>query len=60
MHKISSSAVREARLDLGLTQARAAQVIGASVRSWQDWEAGRRNMPRAKFTLFLLLTQRSR
>ena len=39
-----------------LTQEQAANVIGASVRTWEAWEAGVRNMPPAKYTLFLMLT----
>lgn len=44
--------VRLARKNTGLTQEQAAQVIGATRRAWQEWEAGRRNMPPAKWELF--------
>lgn len=46
---------REARLAAGLTQTQAAQLIGATMRAWQEWEGGRRNMPPAKFALFAML-----
>lgn len=50
---------REARKAAGLTQTAAAQLIGATLRTWQDWEGGRRNMPHAKYALFcMLVTQR--
>lgn len=45
--------IRQARKAAGLTQENAAQVIGATRRAWQEWEAGRRNMPWAKWELFL-------
>lgn len=45
--------VRQARKNTELTQEQAAQVIGATRRAWQEWEAGRRNMPSAKWELFL-------
>ena len=48
---------KEARLAAGLTQTEAAQMIGATMRAWQEWEGNRRNMPVAKYTLFLMLTQ---
>ena len=54
----SPSTIRQLRLSLGLTQAQAANVIGATRRAWQEWEGGRRNMPGAKWELFLLKTLR--
>lgn len=35
----------------GLTQRAAAALIGAALRTWEDWEAGRRTMPPAKWAL---------
>lgn len=49
----TSSAVKSARVRAGLTQNHASRVIGAKRRAWQEWEAGRRNMPGAKWELFL-------
>lgn len=46
---------RAARLAAGLTQTAAAQLIGAKLRTFQDWEGGRRNMPHAKYALFCML-----
>lgn len=48
----SPSDIRAARNSAGLTQERAARLIGATRRAWQEWEAGRRNMPPAKWELF--------
>ena len=45
--------IRASRKNAGLTQEQAARVIGATRRAWQEWEAGRRNMPGAKWELFL-------
>lgn len=47
--------VRAARAAAGLTQTAAADVVGAKLRTWQDWESGARNMPPAKWRLFGLL-----
>lgn len=54
----TASAVKHVRKSAGLTQEQAARVIGATRRTWQEWEAGRRNMPNAKWELFLLKTQK--
>ena len=54
----SPATIRAARKAAGMTQEQAANVIGATRRAWQEWEAGRRNMPGAKWELFLLKTQR--
>ncbi len=47
----SSSAARAAA---GLTQAQAGALIYTPLRTWQDWEAGRRPMHPAFFELFLI------
>ena len=39
----------------GLTQSAAASIIGAPLPTWRAWEQGRRNMPAAKLTLWLML-----
>lgn len=51
--------IKTARVAAGLTQEKAGAMIGATRRAWQEWEAGRRNMPGAKWELFQLKTQRS-
>lgn len=50
----SARTIRKRRLALGLTQTQAAALIGGGLRTWQDWEYGRRNMPPAKLELFLI------
>lgn len=50
--------VREARQRLGLTQTEAGAVIYASLRTWQDWEAGLRRMHPAFWDLFQRKTKR--
>lgn len=47
------SKIKDSRKSAGLTQEQAARLIGATRRAWQEWEAGRRNMPGAKWELFL-------
>ena len=49
--------VRAARQAAGLTQEKAAEIIGATRRAWQEWEGGRRNMPPAKLELFQIKTR---
>lgn len=51
------TAIRRARLAAGLTQTEAAQVVRASLRGWQQWEAGDRAMPAGLFELFMLKTR---
>ena len=55
---IDPAIIRQARADAGITQRAAAQLIGATARTWQDWEGGRRNMPSSKFALFVMLTSK--
>ena len=44
--------VFEARCAVGQTQVAACEVIGVSIRSWQDWEAGLRPMPSSLYRLY--------
>ena len=46
--------IRHKRIELGLTQAQAGAVVHAAERTWQDWEAGRREMNLANWELFTL------
>lgn len=50
--------IQAARLKAGLTQAQAADLVGAgSYRTWQDWERGINPMPAAEWELFNLKTK---
>lgn len=49
-------AILEARQAAGLTQTQAATLIHASLRGWQEWEAGTRRMHPAMFELFRIKT----
>ncbi|XAH22284.1 hypothetical protein AAFF27_20015 [Xylophilus sp. GW821-FHT01B05] len=49
--------IHEARLAASLTQTEAAQTVRASLRGWQQWEAGDRAMPPGLFELFMLKTR---
>lgn len=55
-HSPKPDAIRKARLVVGLTQTEAAHVVQASLRGWQQWEAGDRAMPPGLFELFMLKT----
>lgn len=48
--------VRTARSRAGHTQTEAGHLVGGSLRTWQDWESGKRSMPAATLALYLLLT----
>ena len=56
----SPADIRQSRLSLGLTQAQAGAMVGASARAWRAWEAGFRVMPGAKWELFNLKTKELR
>jgi transcriptional regulator with XRE-family HTH domain len=44
--------IRAARKKAGLTQQKAAEMIGFEVRSWNRWESGNGNMHPALFDFF--------
>lgn len=48
--------LRAARRAAGHTQTAAGQLVGGTLRTWQDWEAGRNAMPASAWALYLLLT----
>jgi DNA-binding XRE family transcriptional regulator len=45
-----------ARHATGHTQTEAAETVFATLRAWQNWEAGKYVIPAAEWTLYLLLT----
>jgi putative transcriptional regulator len=53
----SPTEVRDARIRAGLTQSQAAALVGVSLRSWQYWEEGGRQMQSSKWELFLIKTR---
>ncbi len=52
MKRIKYSKIRKARLDSGLTQTQAGKLVHAKLRTWQDWEYGKRPMNLASWELF--------
>lgn len=52
----TSEQVRAARQSAGLTQTAAGELIHCSLRTWQQWEAGHREMHPAFWELFLMKT----
>lgn len=48
--------ISAARHRSGLTQAEAAELVKASYRTWQDWEAGKTSMHPGLWLLFKLRT----
>lgn len=49
--------IKQSRMDAGLTQSQAAELIYKTTRAWQWWEAGDRQMDYALFELFLIKTK---
>lgn len=47
--------IAQTREEAELTQSQAARMIYSTVRTWQDWEHGRRNMPPAAWEYWCLL-----
>ncbi len=52
--------IRAARTAAGLTQTEAGDVVHASLRTWQQWEAGDRKMHPGLFELFKLKTRQEK
>lgn len=44
------------REESGLTQSKAAEIIYSTLRTWQEWESGRRRMHPGLFELFMIKT----
>ncbi|WP_415528372.1 helix-turn-helix domain-containing protein [Gluconobacter sp.] len=51
---ISPRAIRQARLDAGLTQVSAASLVHVTPLTWKRWESGDRTMHPAFWELFAL------
>jgi DNA (cytosine-5)-methyltransferase 1 len=56
MNNPTPTEIRQARAHAGLTQTKAGLLIYTPLRTWQDWEAGKRPMHPAFYELFLLKT----
>lgn len=52
--------IARARRVAGLTQTEAGNLIHASLRAWQQWETGRRQMHPAFYELFLIKSEPGR
>lgn len=52
----TANEIKNARRDLGYTQAQAAQIIGSSARTWQDWERGVHKMSNNNWYAFCNFT----
>jgi putative transcriptional regulator len=50
-------AIRETRQQAGLSQTAAAALIHSTLRTWQDWEAGKAKMHPGLWELFLIKTK---
>lgn len=53
----TTDAIRAARARAGLTQTQAGRLLRTGLRTWQNWELGEREMPRALFEFFCLLVE---
>lgn len=52
--------IKQARMDAGLTQQQAANLLHTSLRTWQQWEYGERRMHPAFIELFLIKTNQAK
>lgn len=57
---ISPEKLKALRISLGLSREEAGELVSSTERAWKSWELGDRNMPAAKWRLFLLLTRSKR
>jgi len=48
---VKTSEIREARIKSGLTQKAAAELVHATLRTWQDWEYGKNPINKAAWEL---------
>lgn len=55
--QVSVTVASQARMNLGITQARFAEILGVSLRTLQDWEQGRREPSGAARTLLRIAKQ---
>lgn len=56
-----AESIKQARTAAGLSQTSAAHLIHSTLRTWQDWEAGKAKMHAGLWELFLLkLEERKR
>jgi putative transcriptional regulator len=46
--------IKDIRGGVGQTQTEAAETVHGKLRTWQDWESGKRAMPLAAWELYLL------
>lgn len=53
----SPSEIRSTRKAAGLTQTEAARLIHSTLRAWQEWEAGNRQMHPGLWELFRIKVQ---
>lgn len=53
---IMNNEAKLARLNSGLSQAKAAELVYVCDRTWQNWEYGKTQIPMAYLELFLLKT----
>lgn len=54
------SEIRQARSAAGLSQTAAAALISSTLRTWQDWEAGKARMHPGLWELFLSKTSKDK
>lgn len=55
---VSPEKIKEVRLGSGLTQTQAAEMIHRKLRTWQEYEAGDREIDLAVWELFLIKSNR--
>lgn len=54
MNSPTPEQIKQSRMDAGLTQTQAANLIYSKLRSWQHWEDGDRKMHPGLYELFMI------
>lgn len=52
--------IKESRKKTGMTQSQAAAMVGHALRTWQDWESGKRNMHPSLWDYWLIKIEQDR
>jgi len=54
---MSPQELKKTRVEAGLTQTQAAEMVGITLRNWQHWEAGTRKINAGLIELFMIKFQ---
>ena len=58
MNKPNPKEIKKTRLDSGLTQQKAADLVHINITSWQKWESGKHPITLGLWELFLIKSKK--